>query len=357
MRTDVVIRPYRSGDEERIVKLFNICFPESRDISGWKWRFQCNPAGQPLIVVAEGEGEIVGHCSYQPARFAVDGALKVGAQDCDLMVRPDHRGGQSPGRLSYRLLEALRAMASHSGWDFVFYAPNSRSRALADNPVLGGVKLWDIPQMVMPLNPFYLVHRRPAEGLLRVSRRLWGSRLLAKRPTSVKRAAAFDEGFERLWGSVKGCYRMIMIRDLPYLRWRFTSPGGEGGGGLRLDPYRLYVKLGRGGLEGYVITRVREEGGWRAGYLVDMLAQPNDTSTLRLLAKAAVAHCRESKADVIRCWMRGPFAARGVLRRLGFWPRPLDLGWRARSLDPERRGEAPIDSTGWYLTLGDGDGI
>lgn len=353
----MIIRPYRPGDEEGIVKLINICFPEGWDMSEWRWRYQCNPAGQPAIVVAEVEGEIVGHCSYQPARFLVDGAVKIGAQHCELMVRPDYRGGKGPSRLSYGLVQRLQSMASDFGYQFVFYTPNRLSVGIADSPLAGTVKVQGIPQMVKPLNPFYLTRRPPRKGLLRISRRLSGSRLLAKRPTEIEGPERFDDGFDRLWGSVKSCYRMIMIRDSQYLIWRFMSPAGEGEGGLRLDPYRLYVKEGRGGLEGYVVVRVREEGGWRIGYLVDILARADDTSALRQLVMAAVADCRESGADAIRCWMPGPFPARRVLRRQGFLPRPLALGWRARAVTPEGRPDAPIDAKGWYFTLGDCDGI
>lgn len=353
----MIIRPYKPGDEEGIVKLFNICFSESRDISEWTWRYQCNPAGRPAIVVADVDGEIVGHCSYQPARFLVDGAVKVGAQHCELMVRPDYRAGQGQGRLSYGLLQTLRPMAFELGHQFVFFTPNRLSVALANSLLIGTAKVQPIPQMVKPLNPFYLIRRPPGKGLLRMSRRLFGSTLLARRPTGIKGAATFNEGFDRFWGSVKGCYRMIMIRDSQYLVWRFMSPVSEGERGLRLDPYRLYVKEGQVGLEGYVVVRVREEGGWRVGYLVDILARPQDTSTLKLLSKAAVADCRENRADVIRCWMPGSFPARRVLRLLGFLPRPLDLGWRARAVTPEGRPDAPIDATAWYFTLGDCDGI
>jgi len=357
LKRGVTIRPYGPGDEEGIVRLFNQCFGEGLDMAKWRWRFRHNPAGQPAIVVAESGGEIVGHCSYQPARFMVDGVSKIGAQHCHLMVRSDHRGGRGPERLSYRLLCTLRSMAFGFGYDFIFYAPNRFSLWMADHPVTGAPKVMDLPQMVKPLNPLYLVRRPPGTGLLRLGRRLWSPGFLLRRPAGVHEAEGFDGRFDRLWRLVNEGYRMIMIRDSDYLRWRFMSPAGGPGEGLRLHPYRLHVREGEGGLLGYAMVRVREEGGWRIGYLVDMLARSDDTSTLRLLAKAALSDCRRDEADAVRCWMPGPYRARAVLRDLGFLPRPLAVGWRARLVTPEGRPDAPIDATGWYLTLGDGDGI
>ncbi len=357
MNTDVLPLPYIPGDEEGIVKLFRICFSETRDMSEWIWRYRSNPAGQPAIMVAEAAGEIVGHLAYQPRRYWVDGSERIGGLDSDLMVLPDYRGGHHSVRLSTRLVYGLRAEASEGPYDFVYAAANDRSLGMARNPVFGLTKVKEIPQLVKLLDPSCLLRGVAGRVLRRVGRGLSVPRWRRRPCPGVSELAHLDDRLERLWVSARSDYRVIGVRDLEYMRWRYGGPTCGIDRGAQEDRYRLYVKEGPSGIDGYAVVRSVREGGSHVAYLVDLLTRRDDVSTVRLLGQAVIAHCRVSGAGVIRGWMPEEVPAHRVLCDLGFRPRTVKWGWWVRPVKKVPHTDPLLDPKAWYFTLGDCDGI
>ncbi|MCZ7625578.1 MAG: GNAT family N-acetyltransferase [Candidatus Methylomirabilis sp.] len=93
------IRPYRSGDEGRILSLFQDVFSVDRTLEHWRWKFQANPAGSDYIRLAEApSGELVGQYAALPVRVSWGATTQIFTQIIDVMVDRRFRLGlKRPG--------------------------------------------------------------------------------------------------------------------------------------------------------------------------------------------------------------------------------------------------------------------
>ncbi len=107
----------------------------------------------------------------------------------------------------------------------------------------------------------------------------------------------FDESFNGFWDKVSEHYPAIVKRGTKALRWRFDE-----------QPYQKYTILAAksgDAIIGYVAVR---EGkvltgrldGLKTGVISDILFDPKDMNTGRLLLSAAVSFFG-NKVDIIRC--------------------------------------------------------
>lgn len=86
------IRPFRSGDRDAFLSLYETVFGHERSEDWFRWKFQANPyADHVPIVVVERAGEIVGCRSFFAQNVRYNGDVWDAFQPCDTMVHPDHR--------------------------------------------------------------------------------------------------------------------------------------------------------------------------------------------------------------------------------------------------------------------------
>ena len=104
---------------------------------------------------------------------------------------------------------------------------------------------------------------------------------------------------------------------------------------------------------GWIVMRVEDERGLRAGHILDMLCAPEELDALLALA---VAELRAREVDVVYCTLGAPgcdhaLAANGFMRRdsgfvmMMFAPASADERTRALLGDPHA----------WFVTSGDSD--
>ena len=95
----IEIRPYRSGDEEGVLELFNEVFGEDdsgyrdRGLAHWKWEFVDNPAGTQVVLGFEPSGKVIAQYACLPARVNLEGRDVCCGQGVDSVVRKDYRRG------------------------------------------------------------------------------------------------------------------------------------------------------------------------------------------------------------------------------------------------------------------------
>lgn len=105
-RTESSIRPFRPGDRQRFLDLYERVWGRGRSRAWFDWRFGSNPLGDGVqMVVAERDGTLVGAEPLIPFRIRADGVEARAFQPADWIVDPDHRHQGVFTRMTERLLD------------------------------------------------------------------------------------------------------------------------------------------------------------------------------------------------------------------------------------------------------------
>ncbi|MEO6711249.1 MAG: GNAT family N-acetyltransferase, partial [Planctomycetota bacterium] len=223
-----------SADRAEQTRLYNACFRKPLDVAGLVWRYDENPMGRAISLLArppQGEGVSGYACNPRIAVSRGEHAALIG-ETGDVMTHPDWR---KRGIFS-QLDRAAMAEAKLAGWPLVFGLPNRRSAHIFLElgwERVGTLRLWTC---VLENSAQARVERKK-EGRLaswstgfaqRRSRRL---RLRQSRKARDHSLRAIVRGFPAATGelsrAVEKQFAFMIRRDKAYLDWRFQAgPSG-----------------------------------------------------------------------------------------------------------------------------------
>lgn len=328
-----------------------------------QWSHDGNPAGAPLVAVARNydASRIIGQVWLMPLRIKVREEIRLGALSYYGLVDPGYqRQGIFTDLVSY-CSDASRAR----GIQFSYGFPNHRSCPVFVRR-LGWKHLGNAREYIQPINLPRLIRQRwqhrigpgwLASGLELVRNAFF-------KPQRLPAAAGkFDlielestSGLAGFWDQVKNKYPVMVVRDAPFLDWRY----------LRV-PDRQYlvwaVRKGRATL-GYVVLRAVEIRGINCGMVVDFLVEPTEEgrSAGEFLLREAQDFFRQRDADLAGCLMIPGAEEIKLLNRQGYRLCPTFLQSQDHPVILETIAETPDrkllgDLRHWFLTLGDFDAV
>jgi GNAT superfamily N-acetyltransferase len=259
------------------------------------WWFERNPAGDPIVSLAEDGGRVVAVATMSVFRVRADGEILTVPMPMHVATDPVYRG-----RGLFRALErANEETARARGFDLALSFPNEASER---------VFLARLGWRALP---------RP---------RVWASSTVllgrAGRGIDVRPVERFDADVAAVAPADNG-----IVRDACHLNWRYAAAPRA---------YRLLAAYDDAGFAGYAVGGTRAVRGRRIGYLADLAARPAAVGPL--LARAAA----EVRAPV--------FLALEPVRRRGFVPTPRTMRLIGKSLS----GDRAVPER-WRFTLGDLD--
>lgn len=123
MSDSMVVRRYREDDRGSVVRLLQEVYPWVSSPEAFSWRFELNPAGTPILVVAEDETGIIGLNSWMPWPVTLGGRDLRAWQSGESAVHPNARGRGVFGKL----LREGAAIGAAEGGDLFFGFPNQAS--------------------------------------------------------------------------------------------------------------------------------------------------------------------------------------------------------------------------------------
>ena len=273
--------PYRPGDEESIVQLFETCFDgRTIPLEYWRWRFLGNPTGQNAVELAWDEGCLAGHYAVSPAVLMVNGKDCMAGLSATTMIHPAYRGRKLFPELAGRLYTRL----AESGFSLVWGFPNSRSH----RGFVRDINWDDVAQI-----PFFALDLSSIERLGEVS-------------TAIVELQQFDPRFDGLWVAARPTNGLVVKRDSKYLNWRFKdNPANK---------YRILAYVCGSKLLGYAVISVYEETHLQ---VVDILFQPEVEIGLTLI-KAAIDIAVKDQLSIIKMWLPVNLDLHQELERWGF---------------------------------------
>lgn len=324
------IRPYRSGDEGRILSLFRHVFGVDRTLKHWLWTFQANPVGHDYMRLAEApSGELVGQYAGLPVRVAWGETTLIFTQIIDVMVDRRFRLGLKRPGLFAALANAYITDYLVSGKVAVGYGFPTPEALRVGQRVAGYVPLHPVVRLVLDLSD------HQGDPLP------WRARRFRIEPVD-----RFCEDVDRLWAQVRPSVGVATVRDAGYLNWRYAD-----------CPDVRYILLAArrrlsGGLVGIAVLRLGIAD-QPIACLVDWLVPDGAIPA----AQALLSHCetvaRKAGMTQLQAWFRPSGWPTQLLLQRGYRSEPTLYHLVALTKTPEISLEW-VNSR-WYYTMGDSD--
>jgi GNAT superfamily N-acetyltransferase len=349
-------------DPEGLSALAEIIFP-GEDISDprfIRWMYERNPGGKALEFVTLNKGLSSGHIAAVPLRYQLGSRMTRGCMAINAITHPEYRGKG----IFIILHDLLNRRCAEAGIEFTFGYANLNSekgclRHLAYRE-LGRFPLWllpfRLPRILAARDPKPAAWLRTAARLASPAARAWS---LARRPHRVGGIAVepireFGPEFDRLWGSARGSYNNILVRDRAFLDWRFVQPPTR--------RYEILAARKNGRLLGYLASTTSKVQGLTWAMIMDLFVPDSreGRAAASRLVKEHVRRAREGGADLAAGLMFRHAPAAAGFRRNGFFvvppgllPRefPILLRWNM----PEPAQAGLYDAKSWFLTMADYD--
>ena len=331
------VRLAQPSDARRIAELFETVFGLSRSVAHTTWKFDQNPAGPPVVVVAEDGDRIVGQYALWPTPLRLGGTSVLGAQSLETMTHPDYRG---QGMFTVLANESFIAAADR-GVEVLYGFPNSNSfhgfvrRLNWDHT--GDVGLW-----VHPLH-MGLHHRVPAalKPFAEIAGAIWPSG--NSRGFEVSHSPEPPNDLAALAArSVSDKDSCSIDRSASWLQWRYSPAAGAN--------YE-WVTARRAGGDAVAAIVWGADLRNRNAVFVDFLG--DDSAGLRAALSAALRRAHARQHSLATALVQYPAAER-VLRANGFI-RAGRLPLIVRKLTARTLGANIHDHASWRIVGGDVD--
>ncbi|KGP74532.1 GNAT family N-acetyltransferase [Pontibacillus yanchengensis] len=341
------IRTYQPGDENQIQSLFEKVFGKPRSIELWQWKFLQHPnASNPWILLYEEDGVVLGHISLWVSYAWVHGEKQPIGLRIDTMVDPDARGKG----IYQKLNETLIKEAKKRGIVYLYGFPAPKAKDLFLR-YTNASHLLDVPRYIFVQKPIALLSSKLApmkafRPLDQVALQFQQKKFRQKNQESftIKEISTFDQTFDQLAERTKHHATVHLVRDAAYLNWRYIKHPNHN--------YKMLALYERGELRGYIVFRVepKEDRVFRNGYIVDWLAEDDDTYWQVLLQQAMV---RMKEADVVQTWAMPKAGSTKLLADNKFMHKDSPMPLVGKELTVQHIELNNPDA--WYITPGDID--
>jgi len=193
------------------------------------------------------------------------------------------------------------------------------------------------PTWPVPINRFVSYVTLPWIRLVARSRPLQGE---------VRLIRHFDESFTRLWERVRGQFAFAVLRDAAYLNWKYIQAPHV--------RYLVAALIRDNEAAGYAVYRHVQEPRGRVTLLVDLLADPLDSSAVLTLLRWVDREARAADSDKIRVFALHE-GFRKLLRKSGYYSVKSSLDFVAKVNALQVPADFYKQTDTWHVTLGDSD--
>lgn len=344
MPDDLIVRPYRSGDETQLVALFNRSFSKPIDEAEWRWRVKTRPSAvETVFVVTDGDRIVAEHAGIAH-RFATPRGVLQGMGGAHAITDAAYRGR----RLLYRVGTYAYERWREAGVAFVSGAPNPAWGSTAQR--LGWRPYADLVSLIRPLSLSRIAAQRLRlpRALFSIASRVHDRALprLKARDVVVDEVAVVDEAFDELFERIREDYPVTIVRDAAWVRWRFLDAPAR-------FAYRVLAARRHQRLVGYAVHRIDRDD--LTTYVPELVTRRRDEDTTRALLGAIEERSRAQGMVKIQVPALAGSHQAQRLRRLGFWFARDRLPLMFSTLTAAATPVVTAPPTDWLMTGGDYD--
>jgi len=293
------IRNYQSGDEDKIIVMFNEVFNQNRDLASWYWKYRDNPYGACRISLAVSEdGTLAAHYAGYPVKIystiTADKPAEINTYQLgDKMTRKAYRAiGFGKSSLIARTYEHFRQSYVNESVPFCYGFAAHHSLRFGVT-ILKYADIGPVP------------YRRSFPG--RLKRPIINSLKRICSSIKVTEVSSISSDWTDFFYSVAPHYGYLVRKDAPYLIWRYIRRPDK--------KYMIFKVKKKDRLAGWAVF-------FREGRKViwgDALFKPGDPEAVKSLLAHVVSHPFARGADFVECWFPPrPLWWDNMLDELGF---------------------------------------
>jgi len=360
------LRKYRHGDEQEIVELLNTAFAPTRGkwagLEHWKWKYRKNPAGSPIIWVAEHNNKIIGHYSIIPIRMKVGNTYLTGSFAAVAATHPKYQGKGVFSSVANRcyLDAAENGIPITYGFANVNLGPTYKRYEWR-----GHISFMDSMMEVLnwePLLSKYIHSKILTRAGAYMLRKMCGSGP-ANGSLKIERISSFDGRIDRFWEEISKHFRIIVKRDQRYLNYRYVGdPENE---------YIIYTAVEGDRILGYCVLTETLHENLRTGSIVDILGFQDGCNAVSCLIQRALKCFKEDDIDLVTCEMSEENPYKAAFRKAGFIRHPrrkraicATINLPGSSIDDRAAYSQALilsqnpflkEKRNWFMMSGDGD--
>lgn len=303
------LRKCQDGDEQAIFELLNAAFGKWHSLEYWEWWYKKNPAGSPVIWLAEYENKIIGHYGIIPKRMKVGNSYMTGSFSCDAATHPEFQGrGVFSSVVNRCYIDAAENdIPLTCGFANVHLGPTYKRYEWRGNicfiDTLIKVLNWE-PLLIRYIHNKFLVHAA-AQVLEKIHR----SRSVNE-SLKIERISRFDERINRFWSEISRQFEILVIRDQRYLNWRYVEHPEK--------DYTIYIAVKDHRILGYCVLSEEQGENLRRGYIVDILGFQNHCNVVNYLLHRAIKYFEEHNVDIVKCSMLEKHPYKSIFKKAGF---------------------------------------
>jgi len=347
-----VYRFLERGDEKQISILHRKVMGLERNNDFWEWKYWQNPAGKPIYSVAVQDGQIFGQVGGGVLRLKVGANILTVWTMQDFLVLQEKRKGTPFFRL-----EKIARQESFRRKIYVHYGFSTKKAYKIYTKMLKFRNVGCIKEPTAILNLEPLLALKINSLFVRCFLSFFIQPLInivfffgqTKIPAGylLREVNHFDSRFDAFWKKVKGDYEIIVVRDSKYLNWRYLK--------IPHLNYKIYALEKDGEIEGFVVLRISASG--RKGIIEDILvsADKEGRRLAKILLSYALKYFKKKGVGGVVAWMLKNSSLSGIFRRRGFFLRPTPHNLLIRSYGEEFPINYLLNSSKWYVMMGDVD--
>ena len=335
MSSELTIRPYEAGDEQAILRTFNLVFREvcgpdyvDRTLEQWRWAYEHNPAGRRISLAVDQQGEVASQYAGMPMRYDTPWGEQLFIHCVDSMTHPAYRQG-------------LKAKSLFVETCMPFWA---HSREIGDALFYG-----------FPVDAAYRIGKRYLKyEMMRVIDYLIRDRaagpLAGPGDVEVEKVEDVPVDVDALYAQVRADKTCLLRRNRSYLDWRYRQNPSRG-------DYELWTARRAGALVGLMVLKPGSGLAPDACTIADWMVPERDEGAVDALLCAATTRQHDEGKERLMTVFPPWSAEHRLLVARGFVETPSATWLQRRMIHNVCKDEFTPEllAEQWWYTLGDSD--
>lgn len=315
------IRPYKAGDEFKIVDLFKVSINQCRTVDYWRWANKKNPFSKSLSVITENEdGDIVGHYAVMQYQLKYKNLLLRVGFGSQLVIHPSFRNF----KLMWDLLEKVWDYSKKNKLDIIFAFPN-------DNiwPIIERCMDWKLLKRFksMQFNMKNSENKNYKDGL---------------KLQRINSLTSFEDLINDLWTRSTEIHKnqVHLEKKYDFVNWRFFQHP------LEHYPFFL-VKNPNDIVVGWIALKFFQKNAILYGHIVDFVV--TDEKYEENLIRQAIKCFSRYRVQIVSTW--GGEAIKKKYEKMGFRENGFETNFGIKFLDKEMMNQNITDYSLWDLQM------